>query len=525
MMTSASQELISPKDVSPGTQDSPSFPSEASSFPRPLPGINIDSYDETKVKNGISFKVSPVTPQPTQPGFLNSGIHNKGLSSSFVSLPSFDPSSAGASSINNPSSPALQRIPPGLSSSFGGWVSSNDIWKSDYPPSSEFPSSPNFNREEGSYNSSHLLSLQDPFSSRAGSIPSEALSGFGRTRTTTGSEFRFGLRNPLACLNQESGMLDRRLSSSMSPMFGIPVDRSPMFRGYVGSPHSNSSFIQPGSESEASFKFNPGDYYRAGFARRMSLTPNFGPFAPLDDLTAQMETLTMEEYAHILNRRHSVAASAFPTRKPPQLEPEAVRLNTLEENYEEQTEQFTLELDIPDSAPCYQETDKPKDTYYVVEFKIKRTDAFYIAPECSSPIKIGDRVIVQGDRGKDLGVVIRDSITIEDYKKEFGHFAAGPDGSQSNKEVEPKKIYRLAQPHEIALLPAKAEDEAKALDLVREKTAQRDFFMKVVDAEYQWDRRKLTFYFISDRRIDFRDLVRELFKIYKTRIWMCAVTK
>lgn len=524
MMTSATQELVSPKDVSPGLQESSSNPGESSPFSRPLPGINIDNCDNLKVKNSIPFKVSPATPQPIQSGSLNFGIHNKGLKSSFTHIPCFDPSSAGVSSINNSSNPAIQRIPPGLSSSFGGWVSSNDIWKSDYPPSSEFPSSPNFPREEGSYNS-NLHSHHDSFLSRAGSIPSESLSGYTRTRTTTGSEFRFGLRNPLACLNQESGMLDRRLSTSMSPMFGIPVDRSPMFRGYVGSPHSNSSYIQPGSESEASFKFNPGDYYRAGFARRMSLTPNFGPFAPLDDLTAQMETLTMEEYTHILNRRHSVAASAFPIRKPPQHEPEAIRLNTLEENYDEQTEQFTLELDIPDSAPCYQETHKPKDTYYVVEFKIKRTDAFYIAPEYSTPVKIGDRVIVQGDRGKDLGVVIRDAITIEEYKKEFGHFAAGPDGSQSNKEVEPKKIYRLAQPHEIALLPAKAEDEAKALDLVREKTAQRDFFMKVVDAEYQWDRRKLTFYFISDRRIDFRDLVRELFKIYKTRIWMCAVTR
>jgi len=37
------------------------------------------------------------------------------------------------------------------------------------------------------------------------------------------------------------------------------------------------------------------------------------------------------------------------------------------------------------------------------------------------------------------------------------------------------------------------------------------------------DRRKLTYYFQADRRIDFRELVRELFKIYKTRIWMCSV--
>lgn len=39
------------------------------------------------------------------------------------------------------------------------------------------------------------------------------------------------------------------------------------------------------------------------------------------------------------------------------------------------------------------------------------------------------------------------------------------------------------------------------------------------------DRNKLTFYFSADRRIDFRELVRDLFRIYKTRIWMCAVDK
>ncbi|KAK6887246.1 hypothetical protein K6H09_005479, partial [Candida tropicalis] len=47
--------------------------------------------------------------------------------------------------------------------------------------------------------------------------------------------------------------------------------------------------------------------------------------------------------------------------------------------------------------------------------------------------------------------------------------------------------------------------------------------MKLIDAEYQFDRKKLIFYYSTSRRIDFRDLVRELFRIYKTRIWMCAV--
>jgi hypothetical protein len=47
--------------------------------------------------------------------------------------------------------------------------------------------------------------------------------------------------------------------------------------------------------------------------------------------------------------------------------------------------------------------------------------------------------------------------------------------------------------------------------------------MGVLDAEYQYDRHKLTFYFEADRRIDFREMVSELFSQYKTRIWMQQV--
>jgi len=72
-------------------------------------------------------------------------------------------------------------------------------------------------------------------------------------------------------------------------------------------------------------------------------------------------------------------------------------------------------------------------------------------------------------------------------------------------------------------LSPKMEEERRALALCQTKIRQRKLQMEVVDAEYQWDRRKLTYFFVADRRIDFRELVRELFKVYKTRIWMCAV--
>ena len=47
-----------------------------------------------------------------------------------------------------------------------------------------------------------------------------------------------------------------------------------------------------------------------------------------------------------------------------------------------------------------------------------------------------------------------------------------------------------------------------------------DLAMEITDAEWQWDRRKLTFFYLADQRVDFRELVRELFRLYKTRIWM-----
>jgi cell fate regulator YaaT (PSP1 superfamily) len=78
---------------------------------------------------------------------------------------------------------------------------------------------------------------------------------------------------------------------------------------------------------------------------------------------------------------------------------------------------------------------------------------------------------------------------------------------------------------------AKSQDEFKALQLCQTKVRQKKLPMDVVDAEYQWwasffflrasmfpnhfrcrDRRKLTFYFVAEKRIDFRELVRELFR-------------
>ncbi|KAI0802966.1 PSP1 C-terminal conserved region-domain-containing protein [Irpex lacteus] len=159
---------------------------------------------------------------------------------------------------------------------------------------------------------------------------------------------------------------------------------------------------------------------------------------------------------------------------------------------------------------------------FIVEFKAGRTDLFYCT-DLSLDIRIGDLVIVEADRGKDLGKIINDTITLAEveafqkqqkllsgYAEAQGQAPTSPSGS--GKEISPKMIYGKASHHDTQGLNAKLMDEAKALELCRTKVKQRKLPMEVIDAEYQWDRRKLTFYFVAEKRIDFRELVRELFR-------------
>jgi len=171
---------------------------------------------------------------------------------------------------------------------------------------------------------------------------------------------------------------------------------------------------------------------------------------------------------------------------------------------------------------------------YIVEFKAGRTDLFYSA-ELTNEIRVGDLVIVEADRGKDLGKVVNDTITLREVeafqKAQAARYGGGeesgsPGGGSggSKKDINPKRIFGRARSQDIQLLAAKSADEERALDLCRTKARQKKLPMEVIDAEFQWDRRKLTFYFIADKRIDFRELVRELFRVFKTRIWLSALS-
>merc|ERR1712129_191221 len=100
-----------------------------------------------------------------------------------------------------------------------------------------------------------------------------------------------------------------------------------------------------------------------------------------------------------------------------------------------------------------------------------------------------------------------------------------PSPSQAANIGDMKRIMRVATHDEISLLEVKREEEEELLKICCTKVRQRGLPMTVVDAEYQFDRNKLTFFFQAEGRIDFRELVRDLFSMYKTRIWMQQLDK
>lgn len=162
----------------------------------------------------------------------------------------------------------------------------------------------------------------------------------------------------------------------------------------------------------------------------------------------------------------------------------------------------------------------PITRLFIVEFKAGRTDLFY-TPDPNVTLQLGDLVIVEADRGQDLGKVKEDKITVDDVrsfnlarKQEMdvnGPMSARIKGALTNilvgeanaeggvngpnpnpavkavqRELMPKRIFGKAGPADRQLLTAKLQDEAQALALCQQRVKQKRLPMEVLDAEYQW---------------------------------------
>jgi cell fate regulator YaaT (PSP1 superfamily) len=148
-----------------------------------------------------------------------------------------------------------------------------------------------------------------------------------------------------------------------------------------------------------------------------------------------------------------------------------------------------------------------------VRFKGNRKD-YFLWPEDGDSLHLHQPVIVETERGLDFGRV---GVVGETAAKKC---AAGCGGCAVGgaTPTASRAVVRVASQEDVRA----ANDLRRSEDSTRLKAVERvnhhRLEMKLSDAEWQWDRKKLTFYFTAEKRVDFRDLVRDLAATFKTRI-------
>jgi len=102
---------------------------------------------------------------------------------------------------------------------------------------------------------------------------------------------------------------------------------------------------------------------------------------------------------------------------------------------------------------------------------------------------------------------------------EYGLVVTGVREIEDDKIIQPlKPVIRIATPEDDAKEIENKEKEKKAFDICLEKIKNHNLEMKLIDVEYTFDNNKVLFYFTADGRIDFRELVKDLAAVFKTRI-------
>ncbi|MEO8448961.1 MAG: regulatory iron-sulfur-containing complex subunit RicT [Gemmatimonadota bacterium] len=147
-----------------------------------------------------------------------------------------------------------------------------------------------------------------------------------------------------------------------------------------------------------------------------------------------------------------------------------------------------------------------------VRFKGNRKDYFLWSDE-AEPLHRSDPVIVEADRGVDFGRV---SVVGDTATKKCASGCAGC--AVGETPPAPRNVVRLASQDEIRTANDLRRSEEDTRRSATDRVRHYELEMKISDAEWQWDRKKLTLYFTAEKRVDFRDLVRDLASTFKARI-------
>lgn len=138
----------------------------------------------------------------------------------------------------------------------------------------------------------------------------------------------------------------------------------------------------------------------------------------------------------------------------------------------------------------------------VIGVRFRQAGKIYFFSPGKLEIHKGDKVIVETARGVEFGSVVTDEKEVED-----------------DKITQPlKPVIRVATEEDKKKEAKNREKEKEAFEICLEKIRNHELEMKLIDAEYTFDNNKVLFYFTADGRIDFRELVKDLASVFRTRI-------
>lgn len=138
----------------------------------------------------------------------------------------------------------------------------------------------------------------------------------------------------------------------------------------------------------------------------------------------------------------------------------------------------------------------------VIGVRFRTAGKIYFFAPGKFDIKRGDYVIVETTRGV-----------------EYGRVVSGPKEVKDEEVVQPlKSVIRIANENDRKTVEKNHQKEKEAFKICQEKIRKHGLEMKLIDAEYTFDNNKVLFYFTADGRIDFRELVKDLASVFKTRI-------
>lgn len=178
------------------------------------------------------------------------------------------------------------------------------------------------------------------------------------------------------------------------------------------------------------------------------------------------------------------------------------------------------------STPSTPQNVVPTKIYALVEFKrgriVQYQSSFFAQP--------GEYLLVEGDEGEDMGMVVNAWVAPANSPPVVNN-SINSNRASSGRDVDPvtgdpiyPKVIRPATAKEVQCMHnAQAQAEIKCAEVAKHKVLEHQLMMRIVDAEYQFDRKKLTFYYDAAERVDFRDLIRDLYKLYRARIWMSKI--